>query len=537
MSSYSDFKKKQEKEKSSGKSSYAKFKEQKNYVPTTFTQRMIGEPVKQKDGIFRATTGFTDVLSGLPLVGAFARLGKTLGETTAYNKLDSKTRDLLATQNKTQDIVPDLKRSNLSVLADTGEAVIDASTGGLSSLFRKGAIQTGKLASRKLLTEADKKLLSPQIMKKFGIETGLNTLGGYSFDVAQNANEGKTGVDALKPGIGTLSAGLLSSVMGGRQASQLQKSNSASRIADKYRQKFNIPEAGTPFDNIKPNLKDNSFTNIPVEKPKITVEPGAKFITPEVKPKSPLELRATKAITQGDFVANEVAFLNKTKQPVTSTTMKQIDKAWSKMHPSPVQEKISNVVSKIEQPITLKLDQPKLETQQNIPTNPEQVVEKVNSDTNWLSKVENKTEENDVRGFKQSSERYAQRLTEDRESLIDYAMGLGDEDPKLPRTSARKLLARDADINNDADLSEKLSFSTVKRESGQELVGNRIFEEQTTADLLEITRRKRANKLGISENQLRAEEGKLFKDITEELNKNVKYTQDDLLDIIKDFLC
>lgn len=538
MSLYSDFQK--DNNKKSGKSLYAKFKEKENLVKPTFTQRMTGEPVKQKDGTFKATTGVTDVLSGLPIIGPFARLGKTLGETMAYNELDDETREYLDKTGTTRDIVPDIDRSNLEIYADTAEAMTDAATGGLSSLFRKGALHTGKLASKELIKQAEKKLLASQIMKRFGIETGLNTASGYSFDVAQNARDGKKGADVFKPGIGTAGAALLSSVMGGRSAAQLQKANSAARITDKYAQKFNIPEAGSPFDNIKPKtgIMDNIFVNKPTEKLDINVVPGARYVTPEVTPKTPMESRALKSQSKNDFISNEIAFMNRTKQPLNSNFMKQVDSSWDKMHPKPIQEKI---------PTSQALEQMTNVPVKEIPQNeiPKVNIEspefkqKVDTDTNWLSKIEQKSNDNDIKGFKQSSERYQQRLTEDKDSLIDYAMGLGDEDPKLPRTSANKLLARDADISGDFDLAEKLSFSSkgMGTDAAQELVGRKIFEEQTTADLLAETRRRRANKLGISENQLKAEEAKLFKEINEEMSKKVNYTADDLVDIISNFLC
>ena len=466
MSLYSDFQK--DNNKKSGKSLYAKFKEKENLVKPTFTQRMTGEPVKQRDGTYKATTGVTDVLSGLPIIGPFARLGKTLGETMAYNELDDETREYLDKTGTTRDIVPDIDRSNLEIYADTAEAMTDAATGGISGLYRKGAVNTLKLSPLKVRNLADLKLTSNQILKRFGIETGLNTASGYSFDVAQNARDGKKGADVFKPGIGTAGAALLSSVMGGRSAAQLQKANSAARITDKYAQKFNIPEAGSPFDNIKPKtgIMDNIFVNKPTEKLDINVVPGARYVTPEVTPKTPMESRALKSQSKNDFISNEIAFMNRTKQPLNSNFMKQVDSSWDKMHPKPIQEKIptsKQVGQDIPNTKTIP-EQPNVKQ-----ATPEQSrIETPETRADIEKKIKSLDEDEVTKDFtpqqKKQNIEYFNSIEGNESKVKNIAMGLDDDIPEgVNPNSIWKLLSDKADSMGDGKLALELSQSPLRK--------------------------------------------------------------------------
>lgn len=490
----------------------------------------------------RATPSFTgSILRDILKVPAtlLARPGQALaaakGFTPEEQKLKSSYLGDIETSKNKKDVIKDVGRGLELISYGVG---IGAGKNALAS--------TGRASAK-------------QIAKRLAVEGAAS---GFIGSTGRVITDDKKGLDAIKDiGIGTFGGGVGGGILGylgGRIAGKtLSAQERAMERAFGKGKTYKIPEAGKPPAIQLPERAT------PERSPAIELpEPGIlkagedlrnpKVNTPEV-PKTRLEIKAGKFNSKKDFINSErklINTINETNKVASKfgrknvveplkLTDKQLGDIWEKAHAAPKEPVL--------QPLPKETNIPKQTIKQGVPS--QQVTEqqpvseilidknKIKEDTDWLAKIENKANENDVRGFEQSSKRYQERLIQDEESLINYAMGLGDEDPKLPRTSARKLLARDADLSNNVALSEKLSLSNVRRASGQELVGNRIFEEETTADLLEMTRRKRAAKLGITENQLTLEEAKLFKELNEEIGKKVSYTEEDLLDMIKDYLC
>lgn len=543
--------------------------DKKDIIKPTFTQRMTGEPVRQKDGTYTATTDITEFLSGLPLFGAFARMGKTLGETMAYNQLDDKTREYLAKTGTTTDIVPDITRSNLEVAADAAEAMTDAATGGLRSLFTKGVMQSGKLIASKTLREAERKLLASQIMKRFGIETGLNTASGYSFDVAQNAREGKKGVEVFKPGIGAGGAFFLSSILGGRSAAQLQKANSASR-------KFNIPNAGSPFDNFKPTkvgLTDNVFVNKPAEKLNVNIQPGARYITPKVTPKTQMESRALKSQSKNDFISSEVGFMNRTKQPLSSNFMKKVNNTWEKMHPKPIQEKITTPrQSKLETPT---VGQPKINTQTHQydsqgfrPVKEGEIIP-----NGYTTKMNTQTGEQMTNApFKETPTVETPKIREERitkdakvfsKDFPDYEKGTfekwSDELNSIPREELENVanggsktipttvpegaylskMKNIADEEGNIELINKLSDSNVISKGAQTTVSAKMAKEGNNADFLRSVKKDILESKGFNNKKAQKELTQIINELKRKLNEvsSSKLDNNYIDEIINNLMC
>lgn len=572
MSLYEDFKKKQGDTKS-GKSLYSKFKEEQNLVKPTLRQRMVGEPVKQKDGTYKATTGVTDVLSGLPIVGAFTRLGKTLGETKAYNELDDTTREYLMKTGGTEDIVPDINRSKLSVAADAVEAGVDAATGGISSIYRKGAYQTGKLASHEAIKLLDSKLSPSQIMKLFGMDTAVNTAGGYAFDVAQNANEGKTGVETFKPGIGTAGALLLSSLLGGRSAAQLQDANSATRIAEKQAQTFNIPEAGTPpvgyFKALPERATPPRSPAIELPAPGILkagedIRNPKPTILPET-PKSPIIKKAESFNSRQDFINSERAAINRSKEinkgkftkgvisEIPTTTDKQLGKIWDEAHASPKQPATPTIPRRvIDQPSTQPLNsqesvlqgKAQMETP-SVKTTPE-TPNTATKTPDFEAKVADgaevlrKSAPESVEGG--NHETYSRLVNEDLVANPEKAkrIALGQETPTngVPSDAYYSIVANQAEKNGDINLLKEMSRpGSVASSSGTKLEANKLRTKGGILDDMREIRKARAGQLGVSDTKYTKEQNTLLSSLKEKIKNFSEVTKQEVDDIISGLIC
>jgi len=573
MSLYEDFKKKQGDTKS-GKSLYSKFKEEQNLVKPTIRQRMVGEPVKQKDGTYKATTGVTDALSGLPIVGAFTRLGKTLGETKAYNELDDTTREYLMKTGGTEDVVPDINRSKLSIAADAVEAGVDAATGGISSIYRKGAYQTGKLASKEAIKQLDSKLSPSQIMKLFGMDTAVNTAGGYAFDVAQNANEGKTGVETFKPGIGTAGALLLSSLLGGRSAAQLQDANSATRIAEKQAQKFNIPEAGTPpvgyFKALPERATPPRSPAIELPAPGILkagedIRNPKPTILPET-PKSPIIKKAESFNSRQDFINSERAAINRSKEinkgkftkgvisEIPTTTDKQLGKIWDEAHATPKQPGTPPIPRQvIDQPVmqpspsvnsTLTAkgisEAPSVESIPETPIQP-----KVNTETPEVKQQRfRKEEETFTKDFpdyeKGTFKKWSSELDNiSRDELESVAKGGAKTTPTtVPEGAYLSRMKNIADEEGNIKLINELSDSHVISKGAQTTVSAKMAKEGNASDFLSRVKRAILESKGFNSKKSDKEQTEILNGLRKKLEQISKSKLDDnyIDDIINNIL-
>lgn len=177
------------------------------------------------------------------------------GEDTTYwkNRIAEVTGHEIPTL---QDLYPALKKSNLQVAGEAGGVLLDILSAGSYGNAAKGA-ETGKLltsaAQKEATTMAGQKALfdwadktgatvvadaakktTGQLLKEIGVNTMKRTAvgagTGYAYDVANNLQEGKTGTDAIKPGMGTAIGGTLPALVGLYEAGRTITKSVAPRI-------------------------------------------------------------------------------------------------------------------------------------------------------------------------------------------------------------------------------------------------------------------------------------------------------------------
>lgn len=139
----------------------------------------------------------------------------------------------------TADLYPALKKSNLQVSGDSAGVLLDILSAGSYGNAAKGA-ETGtlltkeaRLAATPIAEQATKQGLG-QTLKTIGKQTAkqafVGASTGYGYDVAGNLQDGKTGLDAVKPGTGTLAGGALPVVIGGIRAGVALSKDTAPRF-------------------------------------------------------------------------------------------------------------------------------------------------------------------------------------------------------------------------------------------------------------------------------------------------------------------
>jgi hypothetical protein len=344
---------------------------------TSWKERFTGTPTKQYNGTYTANTGIIPVAKevGRSLFQGTVGTGESLGQSISVNRGDfdalnkaneekstiklnlvKKINDnkklgrdntaLIKVYNSMsgpddtiQTLAPATTKSKGQVLGELGLMAAGLLGAGTMSASAKGLGYVGGKVEQAALAKLTAKQLKNNLIKDVALNTGV----GYGSDVSRNFADGKTGPGAFKPGLGTVAGFALPGLLGNANMNKILKQQSDARIASKYAQEFKIPDAVPGrFDSVKPAKITDAIYNPKEVTPKldINIQPGARFITPEVKPSNPVELRATKAKTKQDFINNEVGFFTRTKQTPTPAIMKQMDNAWEKMHPKPVQETI-----------------------------------------------------------------------------------------------------------------------------------------------------------------------------------------------------
>ncbi len=573
MSLYSDFQKNKEKQgDSSNKSLYSKFKEQKNYVPTTFTQRMTGEPVRQKDGSFRPTVGITNVLSELPIIGPFARGAKTYGETRAYNSLDDKTRQLV----DVNEIAPDINRKKSEIIFDAGEAAIDAATGGVSSLFRKGVVKTGVLATSKARKLADLSLTRSQILKRAGVDTALNTGAAYEYEVGQNVREGKTGVDALKPGAGTPLVAMLTGVLGAKNATELSNKISASKIAEKYSQKFNVPNAGTPpMGYFKQLPSPRTPSETPIELPSKGILKSAedlrnptKIPTPET-PKSSIEQKAFENNSRQSFIDKELRMqklgkdINKSFgksgmgiSNIGKETPTQLGKIWDSQHPNMSEPiKPTRVTLTKTDPVTGKpIEAPKTPlnetapksnlTQQGEISTPEMEQPKVEEP---IIKQERYTKESETfsKDYPDYDKGTFKGWSEELDNIPDEEIlhvakgGTKTIPTTVPEGAYLSRMKNIAEDSNNIKLINELSDSNVISKGAQTTVSAKMAKEGNASDFLRKVKNDILESKGLSSKKVEKEQAKILFELRNKLKElaNTELDSKYVDEIINNIIC
>lgn len=174
---------------------------------------------------------------------------KAEGKTDVLGMYKKILSDTLNTPiNTMEDLYPAIKKSNLQVAGEAGGVLLDilsagsygtaakgATTGNLlTSAANKTAInvaeqqtikniaaQTGKTIAQVTAEEAMKKVVPTVggaavkvIAKETGKRMAVGAGTGYAYDVSNNLQEGKTGLDAATPGMGTILGGTIPALVG-----------------------------------------------------------------------------------------------------------------------------------------------------------------------------------------------------------------------------------------------------------------------------------------------------------------------------------
>jgi len=416
--------------------------------------------------------------------------------------------------------------------------------GGESKAVTTGLTKTVQLAAKKTFAETVATQLPNWLKLGAGIGTSqtLGTQGREYADTGKPFDWGQAAKDITTATLLTPVAELGIRKLFGTKASKILEARQAVRDAEIASNKVRIEAMpiGTKFDNIKPNLADNSFANLPKETPNITVAPGARFITPEVNPTNPLEIRATQFKTSGDFIGNEVDFMNRTKQEVTPSLMKKLDDTWNKMHPAPVQEKIptgTKPISQLEQksispetPTQPTIEQPKVDT------NSPEFKQKVKESYDTLNQAN--PEEFNAKTHEIYANKFAQDILTDPAKVERIALGLEQHPDGAAFSDAyNALLSNEASKTGNIDLIEKLSDSSVSSISGQKLEANKLRLKDNVVDVIKQVKQGKFNELPNSIKKIfknESESGKNF------INKEIatyKPTRETIGQLVDSLIC
>jgi len=119
-----------------------------------------------------------------------------------------------------EDLYPAIKKTNLQVAGDAAGVLVDIlSAGSYGNAAKLG--KTGELYKAIPIAQVANKTAAPALsatLKTIGKETvqrsavGAGT--GYAYDVSNNLQEGKTGTEAVKPGLGTVAGAVIPALAG-----------------------------------------------------------------------------------------------------------------------------------------------------------------------------------------------------------------------------------------------------------------------------------------------------------------------------------
>jgi len=103
-----------------------------------------------------------------------------------------------------EELNPTIKKTNLQVLGEAGGTLLEATSAGS---FSKGA-KSFQLAQKSsmapaVISSAAKAVTKKEALKQAGKSIAVGAAQGYTYDVSSNLQEGKTGAEAFKPGLGT----------------------------------------------------------------------------------------------------------------------------------------------------------------------------------------------------------------------------------------------------------------------------------------------------------------------------------------------
>lgn len=113
------------------------------------------------------------------------------------------------------DIAPALDKSNLQVLGDAGGTLLDIlSAGSYGTEAKSFELLKATKATEPIVNQGLKQTLKT-ITKETAVHSAVGGASGYGYDVANNLQDGATGADIFKPGMGTVTGVATPIVIGG----------------------------------------------------------------------------------------------------------------------------------------------------------------------------------------------------------------------------------------------------------------------------------------------------------------------------------
>lgn len=111
------------------------------------------------------------------------------------------------------DLTPALNKSNLQVVGDIGGVAADALTAGTYSKAALAAPSFTRFTAP--VAKQAAKLTAGQIGKQTLVRSGIGAGVGYGYDVTNNLQQGKTGLEAITPGAATITGAAIPALIGG----------------------------------------------------------------------------------------------------------------------------------------------------------------------------------------------------------------------------------------------------------------------------------------------------------------------------------
>lgn len=449
-------------------------------------------------------------------------------------------------------------KENLKVIlnsASTGAELASYLTaGGVAKDTVAGLTARGVLASKNTFAEWVVKQF-PKLAKEGFIQGLAYTAGSQGREYVATGTKPSLGQAVTDVALSTVGSVAIPAVLQktfGTSGKKILTARETERaIADARILGRKVPDVATKFDNVpKPsagNILDNNFNpKSEINTPDIKVNEGAVGLTPEVKPRNALELRATRAATKEDFINNEVSFLTRTKQKVTDKAVKEANKAWDNMHPKPEFPKTYSVPRKTAPtpaptPTTTKpfLTAKEFAEQKSgitSTTSPTQTIPKVENQI--LKDVERLADE--VEGFEPGKFiEWSQEIRKlDPEEITNVAMG-GKKtiDNNIPANAYLSIAKNLAEESGDIKMVKELASSNVASKTGQGLVASKLTTTGNIVDdLREVVLQKLRNKK-LDETKLTQEQNALFKKVKDRLTEFTQTTKQEVDNIISSLIC
>lgn len=180
------------------------------------------------------------------------RINRSLGKDTS--RLETALKGSTQGVPTAETVNPVLKKTNKQIAGEAGGVALDLATAGTAAAATKSfklAQAAEKVAAPTLATLAEETTLGGKLVaagKKYAASAAKLGGIGYGYDVSQNLQEGQTGTDAAKPGLGTAIGAALPLPVALKNIVGAAAKDSAPRIINSL---------------IKPLLKDFSYGKNP----------------------------------------------------------------------------------------------------------------------------------------------------------------------------------------------------------------------------------------------------------------------------------